>query len=167
MMGAVQVRLRLGPLPCAEAMVWTTETLELFDVIEGDPRLPFALPFEALLEMRGVLRAMQATAAAAAGPSFVWDCETTLSDLKTLITYWLNLGKLSDQTLDSIGGRYSGDDGERFHAVLLASLLDEVEAVDPTYAGRLREGWSQPVPVEEVIDLRSVTATTAPAARQG
>jgi hypothetical protein len=159
MMEVVQIRLRLGPLPCAEALVWTTDTLALFDAIEDDPRLPFALPFEALVGMRGVVSALRAVAARTAAPSFFWECETTLGDLKTLVTYWLNLGKLSDETLESIGGRYSGDVGERFHAALLASLIEGLEAADPVYAARLRQVWSQPVsPVDTIVDLRSVTS---------
>ena len=157
------MRLRLGPLPADDALVWTADTLELFDALDGDPRLPFSLPVEALIEMRAVVSAMQARASA--GRSFVWQCETTLDDLKTLITYWLNIGKLSEHTLEAIGGRYSGEAGERFHAVLLASLLEQLAAVEPAYAARLREGWSrQATAPTELLDLRSGTDAPATAA---
>ena len=155
----MRIRLRLGPLPPAEALVWTADTLDLFDAVEGDPRLPFALPVEALVEMRAVVTALRARASAAGQP-FFWDCETTLPELKTLITYWLNLGKLSERTLDRIGGRYSGEVGERFHAALLTSLLAQLEAVDPVYAERLRTSWERPTEAT-VVDLRSPAASSA------
>ena len=154
----MRLRLRLGPLPCAEARVWTSDTLALFDRLEGEPGLPFALPREAWLSMRAVVAAMHRRADV--GSSFFWDCDTTLPELKTLVTYWLNLGKLSADTLDRIGGEYSGEVGERFHARLLSSLLDQLDDADPTYAARLRAMWGRPV--DGVVDLREVDADRRP-----
>lgn len=133
--------------------------MALFDAVEGDPRLPFAVPVEALVEMRAVVRALGIRASA--GEPFFWECETTLPELKMLITYWLNLGKLSEDTLARIGGRYSGEVGERFHAVLLESLLAELEPVDPEYAARLRASWRRPVSPRAIVDLRATEAQVA------
>jgi hypothetical protein len=156
------MRMRLGPLPAREGRIWSADTLALLDALDRETRLPFALPIEALAAMRTVVRAIH-DAAAVGGESFVWDCETTLPDLKTLITYWLNIGKLSDGTLDQIGGRYSGDDGERFHARLLSSMLQQLDAVDATYADRLRDAWRRPttpttVAAPAIVDLRPMPA---------
>ena len=112
------------------------------------------MPREAWLSMRGVVAAMQRRAEV--GTSFFWDCDTTLTERKTLVIYWLNLGKLSDETLDRIGAAYSGDVGERFHARLLSSLLDQLDDADPAYAARLRAMWGRPV--DGIVDLRGAEA---------
>lgn len=160
------MRLRLGPLPAAEGRVWTADTLKLFDAVDGDPCLPFALPVETLIGMRAIVEAMGRRAASTTEGSFTWECDTTLAELKTLITYWLNLGKLSERTLASIGGRYSGAEGERFHTALLDSLLAHLRSVDPEYAARLRVGWGGAIELDDtgeheaVVDLRPVGSAT-------
>jgi hypothetical protein len=154
------MRLRLGPLPCDGARAWTADTLALFDVLDGEPGLPFALPAEALAEMRSIVQAMQRRAAT--GTSFVWECDTTMADLKALITYWLNIGKLSSETLERVGGHWSDDVGERFHRLLLDALLEHLDGIDPAYADRLRRGWDRPTTAVAVVDLRDEAAASVP-----
>ena len=135
--------IRLGPLPHDGAVRWTADTLELLRVLGDSPLLPFALPREEVAAMTRILEAMHERARTSA--EFVWECETTLEELKPILTYWLNIGRLSDETVAASGGRWSSEAGEEFHTGVLASLIDQIETVDATYAERLRSAWRQPV----------------------
>lgn len=134
--------IELGPLPRDGALSWTSETIELLDALADSPLLPFKLPREAYHELRRILEDMRRTAEHER--DFRWRCEIDVEHLKPLLTYWVNLGRLSDDTIAASGARWSGDDGERFHGAVLDALLVQLDEVDPEHADRLRRAWRQP-----------------------
>lgn len=144
--------IRLGPLPREGAIHWTQDTIALLDVLGEDTVLPFALPREQLTEMRKVLEAMRRRALSS--DAFEWEVETSLDDLKPILTYWLNIGRLSDKAVAEAGASWSSPEGEEFHSAMLDSLLDQVAEVDGTYAERLRRAWRQPVAQPELFGSR-------------
>lgn len=93
--------LRLGPLPSEGALRWMEDTIQLLDAL-GDARLPFALPLEQRVALRELLEAMRSNALTT--DVFEWETDTTLDDLRPILTYWLNIGRLSDQMLADAGG---------------------------------------------------------------
>ena len=135
--------IRLGPLPREGAVHWTEDTISLLDTLGDSPLLPFALPREQRTAMRALLEAMRRRALSA--EVFEWELEATLEELKPTLTYWLNIGRLSDQTVADVGGRWSSPEGEEFHASILKALLEQVAQEDPSYAERLRRAWRQPL----------------------
>lgn len=137
--------IRLGPLPYEGAVLWTADTLALLDALGDSPLLPFALPKEQVEQMRRVLVAMHRRALAS--PIFTWEAEVSVEELKPMLTYWLNIGRLSDETVDASGGRWACAAGEDFHRAILNSLLDQLEEVDPVYVSRLRVAWGRPTKV--------------------
>src|SRR5687767_3969125 len=102
--------IELGPLPRDGARAWTSETIALLDALAGSPLLPFKLPQETYLELRAILESMHRSTDRTS--DFRWRCEVEVDELKPLLTYWLNLGRLSDDTVAASGGRWSGDEGE-------------------------------------------------------
>lgn len=139
----IDVIIRLGPLPYEGALSWTEDTLSLLDALGDSPLLPFALPREQVEQMRSVLVAMHRRALSS--PIFTWEVEVSVEELKPMLTYWLNIGRLSDETVTASGGRWATAAGEDFHGAILTSLLDQLEEVDPTYVSRLRLAWRLPV----------------------
>lgn len=135
--------IRLGPLPYEGAVLWTADTLALLDALGDSPLLPFALPIEQVEQMRAVLVAMHRRALSS--PIFSWEAEVSVEELKPMLTYWLNIGRLSDETVAASGGRWACDAGEDFHRAVLDSVLGQLEEVDPVYVARLRLAWSRPV----------------------
>lgn len=135
--------IRLGPLPRDGAVRWTKDAMALLDALGESPLLPFALPLEQRMAMQALLEAMHRRALSA--DVFEWTLETTLGDLKPILAYWLNIGRLSDQAVADAGGRWSSPEGEEFHTALLSTLIDQLAEVDASYAERLRQAWRQPV----------------------
>lgn len=136
------MHLRLGPLSSEGARAWTTNTLALLDALRGCPDLPFALPDEMITVYRSVLEGMRSMAEGTT--EFVWECDTTLEDLKPVVTYWVNIGNLSDATLEVLGGHWACPAGEAFHSEMLESLLSQLEESEPEFGARLRSIWSAP-----------------------
>lgn len=136
------MHLRLGPLSSEGAEAWTTGTLALLDALDGCANLPFALPEEMVAQYRSILVRMRAQAQAS--ETFFWECDTTLEDLKPVVTYWVNIGNLSDATLEALGGQWASPAGEAFHSELLAALLEQLEVEEPAFGARLRATWQSP-----------------------
>ena len=135
--------IRLGPLPYEGAVLWTADTLALLDALGDSPLLPFALPREQVEQMRAVLVAMHRRALSS--PIFSWEAEVSVEELKPMLTYWLNIGRLSDETVAASGGRWASEAGEDFHRAVVESVLGQLEEVDAVYVARLRLAWSRPI----------------------
>ncbi len=136
------MRLRMGPLSSEGARAWTTDTLALLDALQSCADLPFSLPDEMVSLYRTILERMHDLAEGTT--EFFWECDTTLEDLKPVVTYWVNIGNLTDAAVEALGGQWSRPAGEAFHSELLRSLLTQLEESEPVFAARLRTTWSGP-----------------------
>jgi hypothetical protein len=136
-------RLRVGPVPTDGAHAWIDNTLELLDALERSPLLPFALSDDTVDDMRHHLRGLRSLVDRGA-PEIAWECEADGPELRSLLTYWVNIGQLSEETLRAAGVGWASDEGERFHARLLRSVIDGLAPIDAPYAERLERAWHQP-----------------------
>src|SRR5205085_1052310 len=111
-------RLRVGPIPTDGAYAWIDNTFALLDALERSPRLPFALVEETVETMRVQLQLLRDRIDS--GDAVVeWVCDADGAELRSLLTYWVNIGQLSDDTLAAAGVGWGPEEAERFHSRLL------------------------------------------------
>ena len=112
----------IGPVAGAAARVWIDNTRTIVEAIRAQPdKLPFRVPDGVTDEFLSYLDAWRV--AAEGVDEFLWEGRTEPQHLRMLLTYWINIDRLTDRQLADLGVGWSPPAGEPFFHVLSAAII--------------------------------------------
>lgn len=131
--------IEVGPYTSAAARAWLANARQLLDFAGANrAQLPFDLPSEVIEELRWYVDGWDN--AAQKSDVFRWSGEVDATKLRTLLTYWLNLARVTDERHDV---PTSPTLARVFYPGVVGELLDalEDEPGHRSFCRRMRTAW--------------------------
>ena len=130
--------VELGPYRSDAASAWIAHARQLLDFASTSrAELPIEVPPEVIEGFRWYLDEWDN--AADKRDDLRWSAEIEPTDLRTLLTYWLNLARVTDERQLPISAQLAS----QFYPAIVADLLDALEK-EPGYGrfcDRARMAW--------------------------
>lgn len=121
--------VELGPYAAGAARAWIANARQLLEFATSSRgTLPIDLPPEVIDTFRRYLDAWDAAADTGTDDTFHWTAEIEPTDLHTLLTYWLNLARVTRERKLPV----SEEPARHFYPAVVADLLDALRK-DPRY----------------------------------
>lgn len=146
------MRIELGPYRSSAAHEWLAHARELVTLVAANrAQLPFNLPDEIVDELRWYIDEWDTAASKA--DEFRWAGDVDRGDLRNLLTYWLNLARVSNDRPE-LG--VSAEGAREFYPAVVSDILDALAAhdADAAFSRRLRAAWPG---LSEVVECRTET----------
>ena len=129
------MRIKVGPFPSAGGQEWLQQARAYVVALRRGHSLPFSVPTEVLDVFD---RHLDEWAVLARTDPFEWSAEVDVVELRTLMTYWVNLAQyLADHPELQSGGP---PEATRFYVDLTNAILGALTAEDED-ARVLQERW--------------------------
>jgi hypothetical protein len=120
------VILRIGPVPSAAALVWTTHLLHNLRVVrDGADMLPFRFPVEIADAFEELLRAWRWVALT--NDVFSWEDKIETARVKLLLHYWVNLDSLTDAEVTRLGIWWAPPEARPFFVAVTSAVADALQ----------------------------------------
>lgn len=136
------IRAVIGPVPATAARVWIANTRKIVDAVRTQPeKIPFRVPDDVGDAFAEYLDRWWQEAQ---DEEFHWSGEEDPERLRMLLTYWVNIDRLTDAQMADLGVTWSPPAGEPFFqavtAAVIAALVSNDELAD--FGETLRVLWS-------------------------
>jgi hypothetical protein len=136
------VRVELGPVPSMAAHVWLSSTLRIVAAVSAHPELVhLELPTDLTDTFTSHL--LQWLDVAERSEVFHWIGREDAAKVRTLLTYWVRLDRLSDEEIARLGVSWSPPEGQPFFEALTSGVIEAL-AETPQFgelAAELAEIW--------------------------
>ena len=133
------MRVEIGPVPSDSARAWIGYARETVELLRADPG---EVPPRALDRFVGYLDEWEVPATQS--DTFRWTSELSVEMLEYLTNWLYRIGVRVQAEADAGSGRLRPTTADKFHVVLVRSMLDALEREGPgpaQFAEQLRAQW--------------------------